>query len=73
MYLYSEYVKAKVYTIWVHGPLGYSLARLVRGLNEAVEIPTFDGYTCRRIHPGPSDIAYQLLRLNPKPSNPSNP
>ena len=22
MYLYREYFKAKVYTIWVHGPLG---------------------------------------------------
>ena len=25
MYLYREYFKAKVYTIWVHGPLGYLL------------------------------------------------
>ena len=24
MYLYREYFKAKVYPIWVHGPLGYS-------------------------------------------------
>ena len=23
MYLYGEYFKANVYTIWVHGPLGY--------------------------------------------------
>ena len=22
MYLYREYFKAKVYTVWVHGPLG---------------------------------------------------
>ena len=25
MYLYTEYFKAKVYTIWLHGPLGYLL------------------------------------------------
>ena len=25
MYLYRDYFKAKVQTIWVHGPLGYSL------------------------------------------------
>ena len=23
MYLHSEYFKAKIYTIWVHGPLGF--------------------------------------------------
>ena len=25
MYLFREYFKAKVYTIWVHGPLGYTI------------------------------------------------
>ena len=25
MYLYRDYFKAKVQTIWAHGPLGYSL------------------------------------------------
>ena len=25
MYLYREYFKAKVCTIWVHGPLGFSI------------------------------------------------
>ena len=24
MYLYREYFTAKVYTVWVHGPLGFS-------------------------------------------------
>ena len=27
-YLYREYFKAKVYTIWVHGPLGLGLASI---------------------------------------------
>ena len=27
MYLYREYFKAKVYTIWVHGPLGVARNR----------------------------------------------
>ena len=30
MYLYREYFNAKVYTIWVHGPLGFKLAILTR-------------------------------------------
>ena len=47
-YLYRDYIKAKVYTIWVHGPLGcgrglrshrdrhYSLCVFFRRLNSSV-------------------------------------
>ena len=34
MYLYREYFKAKVYTIWVHGPLGLpNEPKFVKDLN----------------------------------------
>ena len=32
-YLYKDYFKAKVYTIWVHGPLGVSYTWVFRILN----------------------------------------
>ena len=37
MYLYREYFKAKVYTIWVHGPLGIGTP----------EIPTLLGFSIK--------------------------
>ena len=30
MYLYREYFKAKVYTIWAHGPLALCLFKVLR-------------------------------------------
>ena len=33
MYLYRDYFKAKVYSIWVHGPLGNPLSQTLYHLN----------------------------------------
>ena len=35
MYLYREYFKARVYNIWVHGPLEVVFAFFLAQLNEA--------------------------------------
>ena len=41
-YLYRDYIKAKVYTIWVHGPLGAEL--LGQGMSNGVRVREVRAY-----------------------------
>ena len=52
MYLYREYFKAKVYTIWVHGPLGEVMQVCEEADRPSSEVALAES----KADPGPVDV-----------------